>query len=89
MSTPTDLAPTIETAAGNPLSVTSDGLSVTAQPIAGMIQADRYAAAKQARSTKGRGLMFSKLIPAAAFPDSQTKGIGGLTSFDNGVGGLL
>jgi hypothetical protein len=58
---PTDLAPAIETAAQQPLSVTADGLSVTAQPIEAQILADRYAAAKAARSLRGRGLMFSRL----------------------------
>jgi hypothetical protein len=83
MSAPTDLAPAIEQAAQSPLSVTSDGLTVTAQPIGAQVQADRYAAAKSARATKTRGLMFSKLIPSGPVSDQQGTGFGGVNQFDS------
>jgi hypothetical protein len=68
MSAPTDLAPAIQTAAQAPLSAAADGMTATAQPIAAMIQADRYAAAKAARAVRGRGLMFTRLYGPAQVP---------------------
>ena len=82
-----DLASVIGIDASGPLSVSSDAGSVTQQPMVALIQADRYLAAKAARLQKRRGLLFSKMIPAAAFPDSQTTGFGGLAGFDQ-PGGL-
>ena len=49
----TDLADTIETAAGNPARASADGLSVDQQPIKDLIEADQYLASK-AVAKKGR-----------------------------------
>jgi len=83
MATP-DLTPGIQESAANPAGVAVDGLSVTAQPISAQIQADRYLNAKNARGQKRRGLMFQKLIPAAAIADGQGTQAGtGSGSFDS------
>ena len=85
MATP-DLVGVVQSVGQGPAAVTSDGLSVTQQPVAAVIQADRYLAAKAARGKKQRGLLFSKLIPAGAMPDSQGT-LGGVIGFNSG--GLL
>ena len=85
MSAPVDLAPAIETAAQAPLTATADGLSVTAQPIAAQVQADRYAAAKASRGSRNRGAMFSKLIPAGPVCDQQGTGLGSVPGFNSAI----
>lgn len=72
------MAETIDTAAAtDPLSVTSDGLTVNAHPLPDQIQRDRYGKAATAKTNKYRGLMFNKIIPAGPMSDSQATGIGG------------
>ena len=85
---PIDLAPIIEEAAQSPLSVVSDGLEVTAQPLAAMIEADRYASAKAARARPFGGAMFAKVLPAGPVSDNQATGFGGLGRFDS-PGGVV
>jgi hypothetical protein len=78
-----DLAQQIDTASGQPAEAMADGISARAHPLPDQIAADRYLAAKNGRAQRYRGLIFSKLIPAAASPDQQATQVGGLsTSFD-------
>ena len=80
----TDLGPQVDSAAQNPQSAAADGVSAASHPIDALIQADRYSKARGAATAKHRGLRFNKVIPAAAFPDSQSTGNGGLSDFANG-----
>jgi hypothetical protein len=57
-----DLAPGIPDAANKPASVTTDGLTVIARPIADQILADQYSKAARASRNPKRGLRFTKLI---------------------------
>lgn len=72
------MADDLDTVASQPLSVESDGHSVTAHPLPARIQEDRYSLAKTARAKKFRGLMFNKLIASGPVSDSQGTGIGGV-----------
>ena len=67
----------IQTNSLAPSTVSSDGLTVTQQPIAAQIQADQYAAAAQATSSRNRGMRFSKVLPAGPISDQQTNRLGG------------
>lgn len=78
----TDLSPNIGSVGQGPAAVSGDAGSVTAQRLADLAAADRYLAAKAGRSNKRRGMLFTKLIPAGAMPDSQGTGIG-FPNFDN------
>ena len=84
-----DLAPDIGSAGQNPQHAQADGLSVQSHPLPALIAADRYLAAKAARSTANRGVMFSKMHPAGAFPDAQGTGLGGINFDQPGVGNLF
>ena len=86
---PTTLSAVIAVVASGPASVQTDAGTVTAQRIPDLLAADRYQAATAARAGTKRRVLFSKLIPAGNFPDSQATGQGGLGSFDNPGGGLL
>jgi hypothetical protein len=79
-----DLSDTIETLAeGKIASSTIDGNSATAQPIAGLIQADQYLAAKTAASKRRRGIRFSKIINPGALSDAGGT-LGGTCSYPGG-----
>jgi hypothetical protein len=77
-----DLAPNIGTNSTGPKKVKTDALEVEQMPIGDLISADRYLAAKAARATPTRGIMFSKLIPAAGNPDQQGTS-SGASQFDS------
>lgn len=62
MQTPPDLSGTIQTATGNPLQASQDGLSAQQQPIPDLITADRYLAAKQANQVPPFGVRFGAII---------------------------
>lgn len=62
----TDLGDTIADAASTPSSASSDGQSVSARPLADIVEADRYLRSKEAASKPGRGLRFTKLRPPGA-----------------------
>ena len=49
MSDPNDLSGQIQTTAANPASASQDGLSASAQPLAELVAADKYLAARAAR----------------------------------------
>lgn len=53
----------IESTAKNPARVRTDAGEVEAQDISKQIEADKYLAAKQAASTKSRGLRFNQIVP--------------------------
>jgi hypothetical protein len=53
----------IESTAKGPARVRTDAGEVEAQDIAKQIEADKYLAARQAASTKSRGLRFNQIIP--------------------------
>lgn len=58
-----DLSDTIASVAAAAVkTVQTDAGSTTVQPIADLIAADRYLAAKAAASSPGRGVLFSKFI---------------------------
>lgn len=63
-----DLTPSIATNGQSPQSVTSDGLSVTARPIADQILANNYLAAVAAAAAKSRGVRFSRIRLARQVP---------------------
>ena len=84
---PTDLQATIQTAATTPQSASVDGQSATARPVADLILADQYAAAKYAMSKKHRGIRFNKILPAGPVSDQGGTRLGG--SFGGGAGGLV
>jgi len=65
------MADAIENALTTPKSATTPAGSVVARDAADLIAADRYTAAKAAQSKPTRGVIFQKLIPAAAVPDQQ------------------
>lgn len=65
-----------------PASASADGMSVQSFSIADQIARDRYLKAKAARGKKGAGLIFGKILPAAAPADQQGTGVPG-SSFDN------
>lgn len=85
MADPADLSQTIADEAAAPLSSSSDGQASTGRPIADLIAADRYLAAKAAAGQRRRGLSFSKLIPPGTLPDNG--GACGPTPFGGGVCG--
>lgn len=64
-----DLSDTITTAASDPASVTSDGQSATTRPIADLILADQYLAAKDAVRKRRRGITFTKVVTPGALDD--------------------
>jgi hypothetical protein len=64
-----------------PQSATVDGLNTTMYALKDQIAADRYGAATAAASSVRRGLRFSKLLPAGAMSDQQSKQP--YTGFDN------
>jgi hypothetical protein len=66
---PTDLTDVIAEEAASPSSSASDGQSATGRPLADLIAADRYLAAKAAAQSRRKGLTFSKLIPPGTLPD--------------------
>ena len=66
MSDSTDLTEQIEETAQGPAAVTTDGLSVQAQPLPDLVEADRYLATKAAAGSRGRGLRITKLVPPGA-----------------------
>jgi len=68
--------------AGKPAEAANDGQSMAQHPIPSQIAADRYAAAAAGVKKRNRGVMYSKLIPAGAMPDSQGTGQGGAGGFD-------
>jgi len=53
----------IESTAKGPARVRTDAGEVEAQDIAKQIEADKYLAARQAASTKSRGLRFNQIVP--------------------------
>jgi hypothetical protein len=61
-----DLGDTIADAAQGPSSVTSDGHSVSARPLAELIEADRYLRNKEAAERAPRGIRITKLLPPGA-----------------------
>ena len=69
MAQPTDLAGEIASQAVEPSSSASDGQSATARPVADLIAADRYLAAKAAAVGRRKGMTFSKLVPPGCTPD--------------------
>jgi hypothetical protein len=71
----------IQTNALAPATVSSDGLTVTQQPIAAQIQADQYAAAAAGVKSRNRGMRFSKLLPAGPMSDQQANRIGRRCNF--------
>jgi hypothetical protein len=77
-----DLSGNISTSASSPQSASGDAGSVSSHPLPAQIQADRYLSARAARSSRRRGMMLNKIIPAAAFPDAQGTGAG-VGSFDH------
>lgn len=76
MADPTDLADTIASEAQSVASSSADGQSATARSLGELIEADKYLAAKAARSSKRRGLLFTKLVPPPAIGDAP-QGSGG------------
>jgi hypothetical protein len=75
-----DISGNIVGNATSPATATADGVTMAQVPIPAQIQADRYGKAVSAMRQRRRGLMFSKMIPAGAMPDSQTTGQGGLNA---------
>lgn len=76
----------IGTNALSPASASADGVRADQHPLPGQIAADRYSAAKNARTNKRRGLMFNKLIPAGGMADDQGTANGtSSASFDQGL----
>ncbi len=74
---PIDLSAQIEQAAADPQSATSDNQSATARPIADLIAADQYLAAKAAIGLKYRGIRMSKILPAGPVSDMNGSRVGG------------
>ncbi len=70
----TDLGPTIGTNAASPQSASVDNMTVSSQPIVGVIAADQYLAAKAARGRKFGGAVLSKIRPAGCPADQQGTG---------------
>ena len=60
---PDDLSDLIETAVEAPQSVTVAGGNVASRPIPELIEADKYLAAKRARTKNHCGLIFRTLEP--------------------------
>lgn len=58
-----DLTDIIATEAVSPVSSAADGQSASGRPIAELIAADKYLAAKAASKLGRRGLLFTKLLP--------------------------
>lgn len=56
-----DLTDTIASNATNPNSVTADGITVNQNPLSEVIAADKYLAAKSARSTPPFGIVIAKI----------------------------
>ena len=61
-----DLSETIRQTALGPASVSVGGVSVQAQDVSKIIEADRYLAAKRAAAKNHLGLYFVKLQPPGA-----------------------
>ena len=78
---PTDLSGDIAQQAVEPINSVADGNANTGRPVADLIAADRYLAAKAAMRRRRRGLLFTKLTPPPAFP-------GGGPPCGGGFGGL-
>ena len=78
-----DLTTAIQQAAGDPSAVTSDGISVTARPVADLIAADQYLAGKVAAKQRRRGITFTKLVTPGAVSDNGMS-LGGTTDFGTG-----
>lgn len=81
----TDLTATIAEEAAAPVSSTADGQTATARPLADMITADRYLAAKAAIAKRRRGVTFGKLIPPGPLADGGGAIVG--TPFGGGITG--
>ena len=70
-----DLTDTINTSAGLPEeSQLADGQRVKERPIADLLAADRYLAAKNAAANPWRGLRFSRLLPGGALMEPSNSG---------------
>lgn len=82
----TDLADTIATEAVSPASSAADGQSATARPLADLITADRYLAAKAAMASRRKGVSFSKLIPPGPLCDGGGAVVG-VPPFGGGITG--
>ncbi len=64
-----DLSDTIENEAQLPASSSDDGQSATGRSIDELIKADQYLAAKAARASRRRGILFTQLTTPGALDD--------------------
>jgi hypothetical protein len=58
-----EVSDAIEAAAKSPQRVRTDAGEVEAHPLPDQIEAAKYLAAKEAASTKSRGLRFNQIVP--------------------------
>ena len=63
-----DLSPQITQAANDPAQAAVDGQSVQARPIADLIAADQYLAARASAGLRHRGLRITRLVGPAQCP---------------------
>lgn len=66
MAIDNDLESRIATAAAGPAEASGDNHTIKQQPLADLVEADRYLHAKAAASMKHGGLRFTKLIMPGA-----------------------
>lgn len=74
----TDLSDDIAQQAAEPASVSADGQTTTARPLADVIAGQQYLDARAAVRKRRRGVLFTKLVPPGAIDDGgRAAGIGG------------
>jgi len=61
-----ELEDTIESVAGQPKSASADGVSVQAQDIAALIEADKYLESKRGRANPAAQLVRNRIVPPGA-----------------------
>jgi len=83
----TDLSTDIATQAVEPVTSSGDGQSATARPIADMMLADQYLAAKAAMKNRRRGIQFAQMTnPGCPSDGGGVYPSGGIYPFGGGVG---
>lgn len=71
-----DLTSDIATQALEPSSVSADGQSASARPVADLVTAQQFLDARSAMRKRRRGVTFTKLVPPGAACDEGRTGVG-------------
>lgn len=80
----TDLSGDIAQQAAEPVTVSADGQTTTARPVADVIAAQQYLDARAAVRKRRRGVLFTKLVAPGALDDGG-RAAGAVAPFGGGI----